>query len=181
MLVLWLASGMRAGQPATHLWNTAGIAVLAEETLFRGFAFGLLLLHARWKVWPAALLAGASFGAVHLVTASVRGLDPSGQLFTTGLIAAGGIAYAWLHYRWRFNLWVPLGLHALMNLWWERLRRRRESDRQHRHHRLARCRRGDRDHLDRDRLPAREEGRRVAGVPRADQLPSKPTTSRPGC
>jgi membrane protease YdiL (CAAX protease family) len=40
-------------------------------------------------------------------------------MLSIGLIAAGGVAFAWLYWRWRFNLWVAIGLHALMNLWYE--------------------------------------------------------------
>ena len=41
-----------------------------------------------------------------------------GQLLSIGLIAAGGVVFAWLYYRWRFNLWVAIGLHGFMNLWY---------------------------------------------------------------
>ena len=88
-----------------------------EEWLFRAFAFGLLVQLARMRLWPAAMLTGAIFGLVHL-----RGYTPTALAEQWGglvFIGVGGAMYAWLFWRWRWNLWVVIGLHTFMNLWWE--------------------------------------------------------------
>jgi membrane protease YdiL (CAAX protease family) len=100
------------------LFYTTFLAGLSEELLFRGFAFGLLVQLGRMRVWSAAILTGVIFGLVHLVNVGVRDLPLSGQVPWIGMIALGGVLYAWLFWRWRYNLWLVITLHTLMNLWW---------------------------------------------------------------
>lgn len=118
MLVLGLAGTGGRFDLEPLLIRAAVIAPLAEETLFRGYAFGQLVRRAGWGVWPAALVTGLIFGVVHLFNAEVQAHQLPGQVLSIGLIAAGGIAYAWLFHRWRLNLWIAVGLHAFMNLWY---------------------------------------------------------------
>jgi len=61
-------------------------------------------------VWPSAIL----FGYGHVEQAQ-SALEMAGLFFLTG---AGGVAFAWLVYRWQ-TLWVAAVLHICMNLWWE--------------------------------------------------------------
>lgn len=91
---------------------------LAEEILYRGYAFGQLHRRGGMALWPAAAATGILFGIVHLGQASVRQLPLSGEIGTVALIAVGGVLYSWLYARWDFNLWVPFALHGFMNLWW---------------------------------------------------------------
>ncbi|MEM9373599.1 MAG: CPBP family intramembrane glutamic endopeptidase [Planctomycetota bacterium] len=87
-----------------------------EEWLFRAFAFGLLVQIARWRVWPAAVFTGAVFGLIHLNRYTIEALwSGAGGLAFIGL---GGVLYAWLYWRWQWNLWIVIGLHTFMNLWW---------------------------------------------------------------
>jgi membrane protease YdiL (CAAX protease family) len=97
----------------------AGVWPLAEEIVFRGYAVGQLVRNAGLALWPAAILSGAVFGLLHLGQASIRRLPLEGEIATVLIISLGGILFAWLFVRWDFNLWVPFGLHAFMNLWWE--------------------------------------------------------------
>ena len=90
------------------------VAGLSEEILFRGFAFGFLVQLARWRVWPAAILTGAVFGALHIDWGS--SIAP--QLGWVSFIGLGGVLYAWIHARSGWNLWIPIALHTAMNLWW---------------------------------------------------------------
>lgn len=86
----------------------------AEEVLYRGLLFGLLFRFAGWGFLPAVLLAAGLFGAAHLYQSN----EPAqaGMIFAiTGL---GGALAAWLYAEWDFNLWVPIGVHILMNFWW---------------------------------------------------------------
>ena len=119
MIAVGAAAGLRTDlKPLTILFS-AGVWVVAEEMLFRGFAFGQLVRRAGWNVWLAAGVTGLIFGLAHMVNAAIRGLDPAGQALSITIIAAGGVAYAWLYYRWKLDLWFPITLHAAMNLWWE--------------------------------------------------------------
>ncbi|MHC5003270.1 MAG: lysostaphin resistance A-like protein [Planctomycetota bacterium] len=118
MLAVGLLSGLTTPVPRLELLFTAAIWPTAEEILFRGYAFGQLVRRARWNVWVAAIVTGLVFGAVHLLNAEVQIHELPGQLLSVGLIAAGGVAFAWLHYRWRMTLWIVIGLHGLMNLWY---------------------------------------------------------------
>ncbi len=82
----------------------AGVAViavvpLAEEVFYRGLIFGGLQ---RWGFWPAAIVSGAVFSAVHLRV---------GLLIPFFII---GVALAWLFWR-RGNLWESVAFHTLFN------------------------------------------------------------------
>lgn len=103
---------------ALRLLFAAGVWPLAEEILFRGYAFGQLHRHAGLGLWPAAILTGVVFGVAHLGQASVQQLPLAGEVGTVLIISIGGLLSAWLYARWDFNLWVPFGLHCFMNLWW---------------------------------------------------------------
>ncbi|RMH25522.1 MAG: CPBP family intramembrane metalloprotease [Planctomycetota bacterium] len=87
-----------------------------EEWFFRAFAFGLLIQLGRMRLWPAAVLTGTIFGLVHLRGYSLSAL--TGQWTGLAFIGLGGVMYAWLFWRWRWNLWVVIALHTFMNLWW---------------------------------------------------------------
>lgn len=97
----------------------AAIYPFAEEFLFRGYAFHQLHRRAGLNLWIAALIVGVAFGVAHLGNASVKELPLSGEIGTVAIISIGGVLYAWLFARWKDNLWVPFGMHALMNLWWD--------------------------------------------------------------
>jgi len=74
-------------------------APLSEELFFRGLVFSGLL---RWGFWPAALLSGVLFSAVHL--------DPGSVV----PFAALGVLMAWVYWR-RGSLWDAVLFHFLFN------------------------------------------------------------------
>jgi len=79
-----------------------GLAAFAEELFFRGFLFGGL--RKRFSLWPAAILAGLIFGAIHA---------PTG--ITTVIPLAGlGVAFCWL-YEKTGSLWPCVIAHAINN------------------------------------------------------------------
>jgi membrane protease YdiL (CAAX protease family) len=79
------------------------MAPLAEEFAFRGYLFGGLR---RWKgIWPAALITGALFGAVHGFGSDVSFLLPLG-VFGVGLC---------LLYAWTDSLYPCIALHCVNN------------------------------------------------------------------
>ena len=79
------------------------VAPVGEELFFRGFFFGALR---NWRgAWPAAIITGLTFGAIHL------GSAPVGQLVP---LAAFGMGLCML-YHWTGSLYLPIALHALNN------------------------------------------------------------------
>lgn len=85
-----------------------------EEFFFRAFLFGLLYRYAGWGVWPATLLDGALFGAIHI--SQGESIENAAAVFAvTGLGAAG---FSILYKEWNWNLWLVIFLHAFMNFYW---------------------------------------------------------------
>jgi membrane protease YdiL (CAAX protease family) len=92
-------------------------APIAEEVLFRGLLIGVCAVVVGWggpRFWANALAAASLFALTHVQwnPESIAAGWPT--LLVTGL---GGLWYAWLLARWR-SLWVPMLLHAGMNLGW---------------------------------------------------------------
>lgn len=82
---------------------TCVIAPICEEVLFRGFIFTALR---NWRgVWPAALITGVLFGAVHAGSAPAVDLVP---------LAALGFALCLLYYR-TGSLYPSIAAHSLNN------------------------------------------------------------------
>jgi len=79
------------------------LAPLAEEVLFRGYMFTALR---NWAgVWPAALVTGAVFGAIH------AGSTPVGLLVPLAVFGVG----LCLLYAWTRSLYPCIALHAVNN------------------------------------------------------------------
>jgi len=117
MLALGLLCDRNAlSRDLVHLTIVPG---LTEEIFYRAFAFGLMVQVLRLGLWPAAILTGVLFGLAHLISASVRAQPIMDQLGWIGMIALGGLFYAWVYERANWNLWVVVALHAGMNLWWD--------------------------------------------------------------
>jgi uncharacterized protein len=95
------------GARLDHVVGDALLGPLAEELLFRGFLFGLLVQVAQWRLSTAIVFSAVAFGLAH-----------DGNLAQSVAMAAGGAVMAWLTYRWR-SLWPAIALHSAMNLWWE--------------------------------------------------------------
>lgn len=92
-------------------------APVSEELLFRGLLVGVCAAAIGWRgvrFWLNAIAAAILFASIHVEWKA--GAVQSGwpTLLVTG---AGGLWYAWLLSRWQ-TLWVPMGLHAGMNLGW---------------------------------------------------------------
>jgi membrane protease YdiL (CAAX protease family) len=96
---------------------------IVEEFFFRGLmvavAATLLTGGPAWRLsgpafWGLALLSGLVFGSAH-VAWSIAGLEAGwvNLIVTT----VGGVWYAWLMQSWK-SVFVPMMLHAAMNLGW---------------------------------------------------------------
>lgn len=118
MLAIGLIGGMKETD-YRYMYAGTLIAAFNEEFVFRAFTFGLMVQAARIRVWPAAIFSGFLFGVLHIsfVRASEEGIFDQINLFLL-MTTLGGVLYAWLYHRSRYNLWVVMSLHFFMNLWW---------------------------------------------------------------
>ncbi|HXB14960.1 MAG TPA: CPBP family intramembrane glutamic endopeptidase [Solirubrobacteraceae bacterium] len=82
---------------------TCVVAPMCEEFLFRGYIF--TALRGSWGLWPAAIVDGLLFGAVHASSAPVLDLLP---------LAGLGFGLCLL-YRYSGSLYPGMGAHALNN------------------------------------------------------------------
>lgn len=96
------------------LVRSALLPGIAEELLFRAFLFGFLYRFAGWGFLPAALLSALVFGLEHVY----QGGDALEALGIALLTGVGGLWWAWLLVEWRWNLWVPIAFHVLLNAYW---------------------------------------------------------------
>jgi len=112
-LVFWVAMGFGPDEPTLAILYLAFISPIAEELLGRGLVFGLMR-RLGWGFWSAALIPAAVMALLHWQADFSLGQAAGVLLITFG----GFTAFAWFYERWGFNLWVPIGLHCLMNLSW---------------------------------------------------------------
>jgi len=80
-----------------------GIAPVAEEIFFRGFLFGGL--RGKLSFWPAALISGIFFGAIHILGGSWQAVV---------LLSLFGVLLAFLYER-TGSLGPPILMHVLQN------------------------------------------------------------------
>ena len=84
---------------------------IGEEIFYRGMLFGLLFRFAGWGFLPAALLGATIFGIGHFY----QGNSILEFLGIFGITAIAAIWWSWMYIEWDNNIWVPAGLHILMN------------------------------------------------------------------
>lgn len=117
IVLAWIAA-TSAPIPIEHLpielVRSALLPGIAEEILFRAFLFGFLYRFAGWGFLPAALLSALIFGLEHLY----QGSDAMEALGIAVLTGVGGVWWAWLFVEWRWNIWVPIAFHVLLNSYW---------------------------------------------------------------
>ncbi len=85
-----------------------------EELLCRAFMFGLFFRYAKIGFFWATLLPAVLFGLAH----TYQGHDMVSSLAAFGVTFIGAVYFSWMYAAWNFNLWVPIGLHILMNAAW---------------------------------------------------------------
>lgn len=85
-----------------------------EELVFRAFMFGLLFRYAKTGFFWAVILPALYFGSVHLY----QGSDALSAFAAFGVTFIGAIYFSWMYVEWNFNIWIPAGLHMLMNGAW---------------------------------------------------------------
>ena len=118
MLVIFAVNlDLNRGISVLSIFLTSILAPFTEELLFRGYFFLQLYRRAGWSFMVSVIVSAAIFGIAHYTTLAGRA-NVADILAEIGIIALGGVFYAWLLVRWD-SLWVPIFLHAFMNLWCE--------------------------------------------------------------
>lgn len=85
-----------------------------EELICRAFMFGLFFRYAKIGFFGAVLFPSVLFGLGHIY----QGHDMVSSLAAFGVTFIGAVYFSWMYAAWNFNLWVPIGLHILMNGAW---------------------------------------------------------------
>ena len=96
------------------IYDRAILTGFKEELVFRALMFGLLFRYAKTGFFWAAILPALYFGSVHLY----QGHDVLSALADFGVTFIGALYFSWIYVEWNFNLWIPAGLHILMNGAW---------------------------------------------------------------
>lgn len=96
------------------IYDRAILTGFKEELVFRAFMFGLLFRYAKTGFFWAVILPALYFGSVHLY----QGHDVLSALAAFGVTFIGALYFSWIYVEWNFNLWIPAGLHILMNGAW---------------------------------------------------------------
>ncbi|MEE4288735.1 MAG: CPBP family intramembrane glutamic endopeptidase [Erythrobacter sp.] len=111
---LYALAGPAKGVDPLELLFGGIVFPVFEEVIFRGLAIGVLMIHFRWPFWIAALLPSLFFGAFHMW----QGDGVEEALGIAGLTAIGSVWFGWVYWKWGFNLWPAIFLHAGLNLAW---------------------------------------------------------------
>jgi membrane protease YdiL (CAAX protease family) len=90
-------------------------AALFEEIYFRGILFGQVFRFTRIGFIPSVAIGALIFALGHLWQST--DVSVLTGIFIITFLGAG--LFAWLYIEWDNNLWVPIGLHLFMNLYWE--------------------------------------------------------------
>ncbi len=85
-----------------------------EELYYRGFLFGQIFRNTKLGFIPAIFFGALVFASGHLYQS--QDIYELFGIFTVTFM--GAILFAWLYVEWNYNLWIPVFLHALMNLSW---------------------------------------------------------------
>ncbi|MCT4638794.1 MAG: CPBP family intramembrane metalloprotease [Bacteroidales bacterium] len=98
----------------SSLFVSSVCAGFFEELYYRGYLFGQLYRNTKLGFIPSVIVGAIIFGLLHLY----QGNDFLSSLSVFLVTFAGGVMFAWLYAEWRFNIWVPVFLHMLMNMSW---------------------------------------------------------------
>jgi membrane protease YdiL (CAAX protease family) len=86
-------------------------APVAEEIFFRGFLFRGL--RRRFRFWPAALISGLAFGAVHIIPMTARQAAGTALIAPALFVVGTGLAFV---YERRKSLLAPVTAHVVFNV-----------------------------------------------------------------
>jgi uncharacterized protein len=114
MLIGFALSRKTEGSPdMAAILFTCLASPLAEEICNRGFGYRQLHVSLKWPFMLSVLPQAIFFGLGHIEKGTSAGSVAS--IFLITFTAA--VFFSWLLLKWD-NLWIPVFLHAFMNLWW---------------------------------------------------------------
>ncbi|MEM1194530.1 MAG: CPBP family intramembrane glutamic endopeptidase [Pseudomonadota bacterium] len=111
---LWIIVGPASNLDAQELLFGGLVFPFYEEVIFRGLAIGVLMMHFRWPFLIAALVPSLFFGAFHMYQGDSL-QESLGIALITGI---GSVWFGWIYWKWDFNLWPAIWLHAGLNTAW---------------------------------------------------------------
>jgi uncharacterized protein len=85
-----------------------------EEIFYRAFLIGLLYRFTKLGFLPSVILGSMLFGIAHLYQST----EFSELIGIFSITFLGSLLFFWVYAEWKFNLWVAIFLHCLMNLYW---------------------------------------------------------------
>lgn len=113
-LVFPLFGSLNTELTFTVFYDRCILTGFKEELVFRALMFGLLFRYAKTGFFWAVILPALYFGSVHLY----QGHDVLSSLAAFGVTFIGALYFSWMYVEWNFNIWIPVGLHILMNGAW---------------------------------------------------------------
>lgn len=113
-IVFLILGSLNADTTLSLILRKSILPGFVEEFMFRAFMFGLLFRYAKTGFFWAVILPAIVFGSLHLY----QGHDAISSLAAFGVTFLGAVYFSWMYVEWNYNLWVPVGLHILMNGAW---------------------------------------------------------------
>jgi membrane protease YdiL (CAAX protease family) len=113
LLILAAGARMSSGVGGAFLLYAAVATPAAEEVLFRGYLMRQLWHRAGHPAWLALAVSSVLFGLAHVSSAVGSWTNWANVL----MVSITGVLFGVLFLLWGESLWVPMGLHAGMNLW----------------------------------------------------------------
>lgn len=89
-------------------------AAFFEELYFRGFLYGQVYRYTNFGFFPAVSIGALLFAFVHMHQST----DPAELAGIFAVTFLGGLFFAWMYSEWNHNIWVPVGVHFFMNVFW---------------------------------------------------------------
>lgn len=102
---------LRPSLDTYSVFSNSILSPIYEEIVFRALFFGALVGLLRWKFWQVVVLNALAFSFGHLYQAH----DLISTIFTVLITSVACVWWGWMYVRWKYNLWLPLFLHVLMN------------------------------------------------------------------
>jgi membrane protease YdiL (CAAX protease family) len=89
-------------------------AAFFEELFFRGFLYGQVYRYTNFGFFPSVIAGALLFASVHMYQST----DPAELAGIFAVTFMGGLFFAWMYSEWNHNIWVPVGVHFFMNIFW---------------------------------------------------------------
>lgn len=89
-------------------------AAFFEELYFRAFLYGQVYRNTNLGFFPSVIIGALLFASVHMYQST--DLAELAGIFAVTFL--GGLFFAWMYSEWNHNIWVPVGVHFFMNVFW---------------------------------------------------------------